>query len=247
MRSIDKLIPEFLRGESDFRWRGGDVSRVEGLSDGVFGFAMTLLVVSLEVPRSYGDLIEVFWQFPAFAACFALLMMIWYYNFLFHRRYGLEDGKTVALNALLLFVVLFYVYPLKFVATLLSDLIRGGGISTLPGRAAAPAISLEEAQSLMALYGAGFAAIFLVLALMTLHAWRHRDDLQLSEAERLICRSSVRAHLISVAIGGASVAVALAHPAGVPWSGMVYFLMGPAHYLNGSICGRRVQRLRAAR
>jgi uncharacterized membrane protein len=33
-----------------------EVSRLEGFSDAVFGFALTLLVVSLEVPEDYRDL-----------------------------------------------------------------------------------------------------------------------------------------------------------------------------------------------
>ena len=33
----------------------------------------------------------------------------------------MQDGKTLLLNSLLLFVVLFYVYPLKFVSTAFID------------------------------------------------------------------------------------------------------------------------------
>ena len=32
---------------------GREVSRIEGFSDAVFGFALTLLVVSLEVPDNF--------------------------------------------------------------------------------------------------------------------------------------------------------------------------------------------------
>ena len=32
-----------------------EITRLEGSSDAVFGFALTLLVVSLEVPRTYAE------------------------------------------------------------------------------------------------------------------------------------------------------------------------------------------------
>ena len=47
----EKLIDKLIGDDKRFRWRSHDVSRIEGLSDAVFGFAVTLLVVSLEVPR----------------------------------------------------------------------------------------------------------------------------------------------------------------------------------------------------
>lgn len=96
------------------RPRNYEVSRVEALSDAVLGFAITLIVVSLDVPRTYAELMTVMRGLPVFAICFALLLQIWYHHYRFFRRYGLQDGTTIALNSTLLFVVLFYVYPLKF-------------------------------------------------------------------------------------------------------------------------------------
>lgn len=97
-----------------FRLRGEDVTRLEGFSDAVFGFAVTLLVVSLEVPTKFGDLLRSMRDLLPFAICFALLCFLWYRHFQFFRRYGLQDHLTITLNALLLFVILAYVYPLKF-------------------------------------------------------------------------------------------------------------------------------------
>ena len=58
------------------RERLHDTARIEGFSDAVFGFAVTLLVVSLEVPRSFADLTAAMRLLPAFAASFALLLLV---------------------------------------------------------------------------------------------------------------------------------------------------------------------------
>src|SRR5580658_3875254 len=96
-----------------FRHRGHHhVSRIESFSDAVFAFALTLLVVSLSVPRTFDELLGAMAGFPGFAVSFALLAQIWYYQYLFFRRYGLTDRMTILLNIILLFVVVFYTNPL---------------------------------------------------------------------------------------------------------------------------------------
>jgi uncharacterized membrane protein len=94
--------------------RRREVSRVEGFSDAMFAFAITLLVVSLEVPKTFDELLAAIRGFPAFAVCFALLFQVWWRHYKFFRAYDLEDGPVIAMTGVLLFVVLFYVYPLKF-------------------------------------------------------------------------------------------------------------------------------------
>src|ERR1051326_6106757 len=111
--------------EKDFRWRAGEITRLEGFSDAVFAFAVTLLVVSLEVPHTFDELLDAMRGFAAFALCFAMLSQVWFHHYRYFRRYGLQDTFTVALNSVLLFVVLFYVYPLKFVFTTLVGEVTG--------------------------------------------------------------------------------------------------------------------------
>src|ERR1041385_3265155 len=123
----EKLIDKGIGQDKKFRWRSHEPSRIEGLSDAVFGFAVTLLVVSLEVPKTFAELMLAMRGFGAFAICFALLILVWYNQYKFFRRYGLQDNYTVVLNAGLLFVVLFYVYPLKFLFSFLVSMFTGWG------------------------------------------------------------------------------------------------------------------------
>src|SRR4051812_4160635 len=61
-----------------FRWRSREISRLEGLSDAIFGFAVTLLIVALEVPRTSGELLETMKGFVSFALTFSVLYLLWY-------------------------------------------------------------------------------------------------------------------------------------------------------------------------
>ncbi len=82
----EKLIEQDIGVSSKFRMRGLEVSRIEALSDAVFGFAITLLIVSLEVPRTFDALMEMMRGFIAFAICFAMLILVWYQ----YRTYAVE-------------------------------------------------------------------------------------------------------------------------------------------------------------
>jgi hypothetical protein len=130
--------------ERYFRWRSGEITRLEGFCDVVFGFAITLLVVSLEVPYTYGELMADRRGFIPFALCFTQLVLIWRVPYKFSRRFGLEDSYTVFLNLVRRFLVLFFVYPLKFVSTLVFSQLTGSDIAQGVGR--------REASSLMQIY-----------------------------------------------------------------------------------------------
>ena len=221
--------------------RGKEVSRVEGFSDAVFGFTLTLLVVSLEVPQTFSELRSILAGFPAFAATFALVCWVWYEHHLFFRRYDLEDGFTVFLNCVLLFIIVFYAYPLKFVFDrLITGWVLGAGPRINDG------LSFEDGKLLMLAYSAGFVALFGTFALLHWNAWRQRESLALGELERYDTRASMRRHLVSVAIGSASLAITLIVPQYLPFAGLIFFLLGPAHGTYGYLNGRRRRRLEAS-
>src|SRR6476619_5147325 len=97
--------------------REHESTRIEAFTDAMFAFAATLLVVSLEVPRDFGELLHNLRGFVPFALSFSALYFIWVAHTNVFRRYALGDTYTVIINGILLFTVLFYVYPLKFMAT----------------------------------------------------------------------------------------------------------------------------------
>ena len=70
------------------------MSRIEGLSDAVFGFVITLLVVSLEVPRTSTAMLDTLRGVPIFALTFTVLLAIWHAQYVFFRRYGLDDNAN---------------------------------------------------------------------------------------------------------------------------------------------------------
>jgi uncharacterized membrane protein len=209
-----------------FRNRGESISRIEGFADCAFGFAVTLLVVSLEVPRTFAGLVAVLQGIPAFALSFAILAWIWVTQFRFFRRYGLTDMTTIVLTLALVFVVLCYVYPLKFLYTV----SLGGDIS------------LHDLRLLFLIYGVGLAATFTVLALMHVHAYRQRERLDLSEEEL----ADTRIEILELS-GTALIGLLSGGIAQLPLDDHVWpFLAGGAFFLNGvvrSAGGRRRRRL----
>ncbi len=199
-----------------FRWRGGDVSRVEAISDAVFGFAVTLIVVSLAPPASFQDLKNEMLSIPVFACSFGILLLVWFRQYRFFRRFGLEDVTTTVLNFALLFVVLVYVYPLKFLFT---GLFHASAQTLAPG----------QYPQLLVIYSAGYIALNVIFILMYRHALTFRRELELSAAEVYEMTTEIGIFFISCVVGAAVPAIAFLMPAPVVvWTGMLYFAVFPA-------------------
>src|SRR5215471_11718174 len=214
-----------------FRLRGREVTRLESFSDAVFGFALTLLVVSLDVPKSFNDLMSTMRGFPAFAICFLLLAFNWNSHYKFCRRYGLDDGTARFLTCVMLFLVLFYVYPLKFLFNLsITGLLFGAG----------PPVSMTGAQlsMLLVIYGLGFAAVYAAMTLLYLHAWRLRDALELSELEKFDTRYVIFRLLTLSAFGVVAAGLACI-PILRDWSSLIYLLLFPILRTSRVIHSRR--------
>lgn len=207
-----------------FRRRGQDISRLEGFSDAVFAVAITLLVVSFDTPRDFRALMTALQNLPTFAVSFSILAWIWVSQYRFFRRYGLEDARTVLLTLALLFVVCFYVYPLKFLYTGVF-----GGIT----------LSDQEGTAVFLIYAAGFVSVFAILSLMHLHAHGRREALGLDSLEVAQTRVFVLEFAGVGAVGLVSAALALAHQ--LLGAGLVYFLVGLVATAAGWYRGRLVR------
>ena len=242
----EKLMEGHVGRPGDFRWRGHEISRIEGLSDAVFAFAITLLVVSLEVPNTFNELAETMLGFGAFLINFTLLFAVWFNQDKFFRRYDLRDTITVVLNAALLFVVLFYVYPLKFLFTFLVDRFTGGhGEVRLPnGNVVAMIENNEQLASLMTIFNLGYLAVFGVFVLLFWHAYRKREALELNELERFDTRETMVESALNCGIAIVSLLVlAIGGVGRAGLAGMAYMLTPIVMTLNGKIMGVRRKKL----
>ena len=239
----DYLFRSGDRNDKNFRWRGSDTSRIEGVSDAVFAFAITLLVVSQEVPKTYPELLDLLRGFVPFGVCFLFLAGIWYSHYFFFRRYGLNDRLTIFLNGVLLFLVLFYIFPLKFLATMLFNLVTGYYRAT----GFNPEIRLEQAVELLIIYSLGYFAIFMLFLLLHIHALRKLRHEELDALEILMTRQKI--YSCAIHSGFALFAIALAFILGprlVMISGMSYVLIGPASFFLGNYIDKQKKLLETA-
>jgi len=220
-------------------WRSHEPSRLETFSDAVFAFAVTLIIVSLEVPKSFNELFETMKGTLSFAACFGALFQIWNQQNIFFRRYGLNDSATNTLNGALLFVVLLYAYPLKF----LFDMLFNNNLFTENGHVR-EMIGTAQMPTLMLIYGAGFTAINLLFYLMYVTAKKHAKDLKLKAVEIYETQTVIYVNLTLTLIGVTAMLLAWLLP--VEYSGLsgfTYMLIGLAYWIwysyRGKIAGKK--------
>jgi uncharacterized membrane protein len=236
----ESLSKKGIGSEPDFTWRGHEVTRIEGFSDAVFAFAMTLIVVSLEVPKTFNELTETMRGFLAFGTCFMTLMWIWYSHYKFFRRYGLTDTFTIVFTAVLLFVVLFYVFPLKFVFTFV---ING---LVFPGSAHIPLVSAADSGKMMQIYGVGFFLIFLIFGILHWHAYRLRESLKLDQLEIFTTRSVIQSCILLMGVAVVSMTLACSENPRIGGflAGMTYGLIGPVLGIHGWRRGKKFAKLK---
>lgn len=232
------MVDGLKRDGAGFRLRGLQMTRIETFTDAAFAFALTLLVISLDPPSTFSELGTALRGIPAFLLSASMLMMFWWGHHEWSRRYGLDDLWTLLLSCGLVFTVLIYVYPLRFMFQLMMTWI--GGITGLPLGTGAGIEEIEDVNRIFVLYGIGFTIMAATLVLLNRHAWNLRDTLGLDALERHETRAALGAWFILMLAGILSTILALVLPptfVGVP--GWMYAMLGIAMPIYGKRMSRR--------
>lgn len=190
-----------------------NISRIEAFSDAVFAFGATLMVVSLSDKNSASVLNIDLVSFIGFFVSFFVLVLLWKAHYNFFRRTQYVDNWIIAVNSMLLFVVLYFVFPLKSMIN--SMFIHEG-------------LTLDKLAALFMLYGIAILLIFLCFSFM--YYWAYRKDKTLTNSMDLLFYA--RHFLIFVIVAFCSILLA-AFDVLIRYGGpgFVYFLLGPlCHY-----------------
>lgn len=163
-------------GHSDLiNYRGSRPSRLDNLTDAVFGIAITLLIFNLKNPNSFIDLLSFTKTLPAFLISIAFLVLIWYEHVRFSEVYSMKDTTLTIINTLFIALIIFYVYPLRFLTVFLTNFFFQTEVEMN--------IHNDQVPLLMIYYGLIAAALYFLVFLFYLRASKLKLHLQLNEYE----------------------------------------------------------------
>ena len=218
-------LAKHLDHDPHFEWRGRNVTRLENLSDIVFALALGMLLLTSAPPATYGELIEFLINIVPVSAAFAILFLMWNAHFTFFRRYGLADAKIVFLNSILLLLVLFVAYPLRFIF----DSLFGYVIYQFTAdatRLMEADMDITNSARGVAIFNAGYAMIIFLTSLMYQHASSKADMLGLSENERQLTKRTMWMYRGEMLVAAMTALLALTTPLG-PFAGGLLILNWP--------------------
>jgi uncharacterized membrane protein len=211
-----------LSRKHGFRLRGLDMTRLETFLDAAFAFATTMLVISIDhIPGNYTELITVLKGIPAFGASFAIMMFFWVSHRKWSRYYGLEDGPSIFISLLLIFVLLVYIYPLKLMFSALFAWMSNGWFPSQ--------FELEhpyELTGLFFIYGFGVAAMGALMALLYRRAKAAQQMLKLNQLELVLTDAEIVTWSIMSLTGLVSALFAITMPLKMSaFAGFIYMTL----------------------
>ena len=229
-----------LDHDPDFRWRGEAVTRIENLSDIAFALALGMIISSAAPLATYRDLTGFMLLILPTAAAFAVTLQIWTYHYTFFRRYGVADRTIIVLNAVLIFLVLFMAYPLRFTFISLFAWIlgQGGQLTTSSPDILLGVRTLQEAAKTIAIFAVFYGLIFAIYALMYGHVLRKAALLDLDQSETTTTRATRLGMWLSSTVAFLVALLAITTPIG-PASGFLLTLQRPIQLMAARIQRRR--------
>lgn len=195
-------------------------SRLDNFVDGAFAFAVTLLVINgTDIPHDTESLLDALRGVPAFAACFAQLLVFWHGHVGWRERTRSIDMPSLLLSLLLVFFALIFVYPLHMVYSSFFHFISDGLLS--------PQFmvhSTNELKVIFACYGLAYTCMAGTLAALFALGRRNangrtRDDRIEAGANMFLWAYGALIGLLSAI---AAVLTPVAHPVLISVSGLIY-------------------------
>lgn len=148
---------------------------MDNLTDAVFGIAITLLIFNLANPNSFRELVTFTKTLPAFLVSISFLVLIWQEYVDFSRVFGLKDSGLVFLNTLFLALIIFYVYPLRFLMLFLTNIFFGTDVNV--------SINGKDVPYLMIYYGMVAFGLYAILFLFYQRVGKRASKFELSDYE----------------------------------------------------------------
>ncbi len=109
--------------DENIRFHGEENSRLNNLTDAVFGIALALLIFNVSDADSFSDLVVFAKSFPAILLSIILLYLVWKEHVTFTNVFAIRGFKLQFLNIIFIALVIFYVYPLRFLTKLLTSMM----------------------------------------------------------------------------------------------------------------------------
>jgi uncharacterized membrane protein len=225
-----------------FRHRGTEMSRIEALSDAVFAFSVSLLVASLEVPQTFKELKIILQGAIPFFATVSLLFLLWYQQYIFFRHYAMNDLRTIILNLIYLAVIVFYIYPLKFLFSLLISSWTHMNLFPKATEKGLAVLDKADFLQLVIIFSAGYFVIWLMLYLMHRHASKTAAELSLSPFEKAFTQKETRGALWNALTGLSAIFLAFTNVEWLP--GICYLFIPVLLIINEQLFRKKLRSLR---
>jgi uncharacterized membrane protein len=205
-------------------YRGENASRLDNLTDAVFGIAITLLIFNLSNPNSFADLLTFTKTLPAFLISISFIILIWNEHVEFSEIYSFNDTRLIIYNTLFIGLVIFYVYPLRFLTLFLTNYLFQADLEVN--------IKGNQVPYLMVYYGFIAFALYFVLYLLYQRAYTLKTELGLNDFEQFFTRYQKKRILILFVVPVISIVVTLTiNFYSFIWAsiagGLTYFLYTP--------------------